>query len=228
MLLDERQLRRLINTKQSTVEFKGVPSVNTMAEGQVAIHKESNSQIALYRKKNGKLYKSYMSSDGSLLIDKSLKAKRLEYTSTFIDYRVFAHNFSDDLPATKIYVPWVSGREGTSLLTAENSFLTPYNMSCHKIVFRTPALDTAATDIVFSIEKVDSGDVTTDSVCTFDATATWSDNTNFTINKGDWSAKPAVGAGDVVAIGIQADNTNIVTSDKNFHMTSVWEVEVKI
>jgi hypothetical protein len=37
-----------------------------------------------------------------------------------------------------------------------------------------------------------------------------------------------VGAGDVIGITIEADNTNIVTSEKHFFMTSVWKVIVTI
>jgi hypothetical protein len=101
-------------------------------------------------------------------------------------------------------------------------------MTCHKLLFRTPAIDTAATDIVFGIDKIDSGDATVDVVCTFDATASWVDNTNFTIKKSDWSATPTVGVGDVVGISIEADNTNIVTSEKHFFMTSIWKIEIVI
>ena len=101
-------------------------------------------------------------------------------------------------------------------------------MVCHKVFFRTPAIDTAATDIVFGIEKIDSGDTSIDSVCTYDATATWSDNTNIIINKSDWSATPTIEVGDLAGISLQADNTNIVTSEKHFHITSVWRVEVVV
>lgn len=50
MPLLDRDIRKLINTKQSSVEFQGKPSLNGMVDGQVAIEKKSNSQIALYRK----------------------------------------------------------------------------------------------------------------------------------------------------------------------------------
>ena len=228
MALTEREIRKIINTKQSAVEFKGIPSRGNMVDGQIAVNKKSNSQLALYRKQFGRLWKSYMSSDGNLIVDRTLKTQNLQYSNKFIDHRVFMHNFADDLDANKHYIPWVGISEGTTLLSSPTGFLTPYKMTCQKILFRTPAIDTAATDIVFSIEKVDSGDVTTDAICTYDATAAWASNTNFTINKSDWSATPEVGAGDVVAIGIQADNTNIVTSSKSFFITSVWEVEVLI
>jgi len=90
-------------------------------------------------------------------------------------------------------------------------------------------MDTAATDIVFGIEKIDSGDATVDSVCTFDAEDDdWVDNANFTINQSDWTATPSIGVGDVVGISIQADNANIVTSEKHFFMTSIWRIDVII
>ena len=228
MPLNEREMRKIINTKQGSIEFSGKPSVNGVLDGQIAIEKKSNSQLALYRKKFGKLYKMYMTSNGDQYVDKTLTTNVLKYTNKFIDYRTYTHNFTDDLPNTKIYVPWVGPSEQTALLEPRSSYLTPFNMVCHKVFFRTPAIDTAATDIVFGIEKIDSGDTTRDSVCTFDATSSWSDNTNFIISQSDWSAAPSVGAGDLIALTITADNTNIVTDEKHFFMTSVWRVEVTI
>ena len=73
MALTDRDMRKLANTKQSSVEFQGKPSVHGMLDGQIAIEKQSNSQLALYRKKYGKLWKSYMSSDGNQYVDKDLK-----------------------------------------------------------------------------------------------------------------------------------------------------------
>ena len=233
MPLTDRDLRKLINTKQSSIEFDGIPSVNGMADGQVAIQKQSNSQLALYRKKYGKLWKMYMSSDGNQYVDKTLRTNTLEYTHKFIDYRVFKHRFTDNLPATKIYAPWQGTGEQTTILNSTSGYLSPFNMVCHKIFFRTPIFDSGAgddnrTDIVFGIDKIDSGDTSVDAICTFDATSTWSDSTNFTISQSDWSANPAVEAGDLVGISLDADNTNIVVSEKHFHMTSVWRVEVVI
>ena len=226
--MSDREIRRLSNTKQNSIEFDGKPSVGSMLDGQIAIEKKSNSQLALYRKKNGKLFKVYMSSDGNQIVDKSLTTNELKYKDRFIDYRVFKHSFTDNLPATKIYIPWQGTGEQTTILNSTSGYLSPFKMTCHKLFFRTPAMDTAATDIVFGIEKIDSGDTSIDSVCTYDATATWSDNTNIIINKSDWSATPTIEVGDLAGISLQADNTNIVTSEKHFHITSVWRVEVVV
>lgn len=73
MALTDRDLRRLVNTKQSSIEFYGKPSLRGMLDGQIAIERVSNSQLTLYRKKYGQLWKSYMSSDGNQYVDKKLK-----------------------------------------------------------------------------------------------------------------------------------------------------------
>jgi len=73
MPLTDRDFRKLVNTKQNSIEFLGKPSLHGMVDGQMAIEKKSNSQLALYRKKYGRLWKTYMSSDGNQYVDKNLK-----------------------------------------------------------------------------------------------------------------------------------------------------------
>ena len=45
--MSSRELRRLNNTKQNSIEFNGIPSVGGMSDGQIAIEKKTNSQLAL-------------------------------------------------------------------------------------------------------------------------------------------------------------------------------------
>lgn len=224
----DRDTRRLQNTKQPSMEFIGKPSLNNMLEGQFAVEKQSNSQLAIYRKKFGQLWKSYMSNNGDQIVDKTLTANALKYTSRFTDYRIFIHNFTDDLPATKIYIPWQGTDEKSSVPDATTSFLSPFNMTCHKLMIRIPAMNTAATDIVFTIEETTQGNDTPDVVCTFNAEDDWVDDGNFTINMSDWNVTPKISSGSVVQIGLNPDNTNIVTSEKHFIITSVWKVEVVV
>ena len=225
----DRVSRRVTNLKQNKISVSKIqPSLQTLREGDEVLYQPKNKSLRRYRREGKILWYTNMIRDGNLDVDNKLKTKHFEYTQKFTDYRVFHHNFSDDLPSSKIYVPWEMAVEQTALLDEFSSFLTPFKMTCHKILFRPPAIDTAATDIVFGIEKIDSGDTTVDSVCTFDATSNWVDSTNFIINQSDWTASPTVDAGVVVGISIQADNTNIVTSAKIFSMTSVWRVEVVI
>mgnify|MGYP003627877043 FL=1 len=227
MALTDRDMRKLANTKQSSIEFQGKPSIHGMLDGQVAIEKQSNSQLALYRKKYGKLWKSYMSSNGDQYVDKTLSVNTLKYTNKFIDYRSFSHNFYDDLDANEHFLPWGNVNELTSL-RPDVGYLVPFNMTCHKLIFKVPDLDDNTDNILFTIKKIDDGDDTIDSVCTYTYSTTFVDNTSITINRSDWSATPSVETGDVVAISITASHADIVTSAKNFFITSVWRVEVVI
>ena len=227
MPLTDRDLRKLINTKQGSVEFQGKPSINGMVDGQVAIEKKSNSQLALYRKKYGKLWKTYMSSDGNQYVEKTLKTNTLEYTHKFIDYRAFSHNFTDDIDDSKHYLPWFNDTELTTFRTG-TGYLAPFKMTCHKLIFKPPDLDDNADDIVFAIEKKDDGDDTTDALCNYTYSTAFVDHTAVTINQSDWSASPVIDAGDVVALTMTASHADIVTSSKAFWVTSVWRVEVVI
>ena len=74
-MADDRQIRKLINSKQDVMEFNGTPSKNSLSDGQLAITKSNNSQLAVYRKKFGKLWKSYMSYDGSQYVDRDIIVK---------------------------------------------------------------------------------------------------------------------------------------------------------
>ena len=79
-MADERQLRKLFNTKQDVVEFNGSPSISGISDGQVAVAKSNNKQLAVYRKKYGKLWKSYMSYNGDQFVDKNLKVSGNTFT----------------------------------------------------------------------------------------------------------------------------------------------------
>tara|TARA_R100000664_G_scaffold12660_2_gene20356 strand:+ start:927 stop:1604 length:678 start_codon:yes stop_codon:yes gene_type:complete len=225
--MSERDIRRINNTKQSSIEFNGKPSVNGMLDGQIAIEKKSNSQLALYRKKFGKLFKVYMTSDGNQVVDKTLTTSSLKYTNKFTDYRAFSHNFTADVDASKLYLPWFNDTELATFRTAQG-YLAPYKMTCHKLIFKPPNLDDNADNITFAIEKKDDGDDTTDALCNYTYSTTFVDHTSVTINKSDWSADPVIDAGDVVALTITASDAGIVTSSKSFWITSVWKTEVVI
>lgn len=224
----DRETRRIQNTKQSSIEFRGKPSVNSMVEGQVAIEKKSNTQLAVYRKKFGKLYRSFMTSNGDQFVERELTARSLKYTNKFTDYRVFIHNFQDDLPGSEVFLPFSSPNETTTLLEEQSAYLTPFKMTCSKIIFRPEALNTNATDIVFKIKKVDNGDTTVDTVATFDFQTTFTNNTNHIITESDWDNIPTVDAGVVVGISITPDDTNITTSETEFAISSVWRTEVTV
>ena len=72
---DARDLRKLLNTKQDVVDFKGIPSINSMSDGQIAISKSNNGLLGVHRKKYGKLWKSYMSYNGDQYVDRNLEVR---------------------------------------------------------------------------------------------------------------------------------------------------------
>ena len=75
MPLTLKDIRKAINTKQNMIEFDGIPSPSSMLEGQVALHKKSNTLLGLCRTKFGKLWKTYLSADGNQIVDKNLTIK---------------------------------------------------------------------------------------------------------------------------------------------------------
>ena len=95
-MVDDRQVRKLINSKQDVVEFSGIASKNSMEEGQTAIQKNNNGQLALYRKKFGKLWKSYMSYNGNQYVDRNM------FVKNNIIYNGFLKN--QHYPAFKAYI----------------------------------------------------------------------------------------------------------------------------
>jgi len=226
----DRDTRNILNSKQSNMYSAIQPSVDGMSDGQIVISEGSNKQPSLSLKRHGRVYKTYLSADGNQYVDKTLRTNTLEYTHKFIDYRVFKHSFTDDLPGSKMYIPWQGTGEQTTLLNSTSGYLTPFNMTCHKLMFRTPDVDvTSSRNIIFAIEKIDGEDTgnSIDSVCTY-TESSLVDNTNFTISQSDWSANPSVDAGELVGISMTPSNNDIIASEKHFHITSLWRVEVFI
>ena len=225
MALTDRDMRKLANTKQSSIEFKGKPSVHGMLDGQVAIEKQSNSQLALYRKKYGKLWKSYMSSNGDQYVDKTLSVNTLKYTNKFIDYRFIAHNFTADIGTTETYIPWYGVSDAANMNAVSTSFLAPYKMTLHKLFVRPETISDTSAELTFALDKQDDGDTTVDSIATFTYDTLLHNESFITINRSDWSADPSVEAGDKIGISIDAD-ADPSSSAIPWYITSVWEVEI--
>ena len=74
-MANEREYRKLLNTKQDAIDFKGTPSLDGMSEGQIALSQSSGGQLAIHRKKYGKLWKSYMSYNGDQYVDRNLSVR---------------------------------------------------------------------------------------------------------------------------------------------------------
>ena len=222
-----RDIRRIMNSVETPQSFTDGTPASSLQEGGTFVSLD-NGRLAVRRKHKGIVFKTLMSRDGNEIVDKKLSANELEYKRKFIDYRVFNHNFTDDLDATKIYLPWSGPTENSTMLEPRNGFLTPFKMICQKLIFRFDGIDTGATDIVFSINRIDENDDTIDVVCTFDFTDVISRDVVNTINVSDWSASPTVEANRIVGIAVQADNTNITTSERHIFVTSVWKTFIEV
>ena len=72
-MADDRQIRKLFNTKQDIIEFKGIPSKDSISEGQIAFAKDPTGRLALFRKAHGKLWQTYMTHNGDQVVDRDLK-----------------------------------------------------------------------------------------------------------------------------------------------------------
>ena len=152
-----RNIRRIINSFEAPQTFSNGAPASSLQEGGTSISLD-NGKLAVRRKHKGIVFKSFMSRDVNEIVEKKLTTNELEYKRKFVDYRVFNHNFTDDLPATKVYLHWSGPSEQTTMLEPRTGYLAPFDMICHKLIFRIDDVDTGATDIVFSINKIDETD----------------------------------------------------------------------
>ena len=225
----DRATRFIANRKQDKIRVvREQPSVQSMREGEEVLYFRNRGTLTRYRKERGKLWTSDMHGGRNKQEEGTFTASRLEYKSSFVDYRMFSHNFTDDLPGTKIYIPWQGTGEQTSVPESRASFLAPFDMTCHKIMIKIPEMATAATDIVFTIEKTVNSRSAPSTVCTFDFTDSFVDDSVITINRSDWNADPTVPAKSIIYIGMNPDNANITDAEREFIITSVWKTIVTI
>jgi len=222
--VSEREIRKIQNSNRS-LETDSIITRDS-PNGITNFTLSNNKQLAMVRKQRGKLWKTYLSADGNQYVDRILTTRTLKYTHKFVDYRTFIHNFSDDISTSTHYIPWQGTGEQSSMDESTTAYLTPFNMTCYKILFRPETLSTATADFTFTLQKQDDGDTTRDTVATFTYTTTLASNTLITINETDWNNSPAVGAGDKVGISIAADVDPAGSID--WYITSVWRIDVII
>lgn len=223
----DRVSRFINNRKQDKIRVVNAqPSLQSMREGEEVLFFNRKGVLSRYRKERGILWRSDMYKNNDLNVEETLNASNLKYSSTFIDYRYFIHNFSDDINTDTHYVPWQGTGEQASPDNSTSSFLVPYKMTCHKILFRPETLSDATADFEFKIVKQDDGDTTRDTVSTFTYTTTLSSDTLIEINQSDWDNSPTVEAGEKVSIYLDASTDPSGTID--WFITSVWKVTISI
>ena len=229
-----RNERIIINSKEQTISsgdskstLSHSPSSRNMSDGEQVFAKESNKSLALYKKFKGALWKTYFSKDGNQFVEKKLTTRGLEYTNSFIDYRTFTHNFTDDINTSEIFIPWMGVTEASDMDDARRAYLVPFGMSLNKIMFRgeTFSSSTVSSDIRVKIYKQDD-DTTNDSVAVADYTDDITQSTAFTLNKSDFDNVPYIEAGDKCGISMQASSDP--SGETDWWITSVWRVEIKI
>ena len=133
----DRATRFIANRKQDKIRVvREQPSVQSMREGEEVLYFRNRGTLTRYRKERGKIWTSDMHGGRNKQEEGTFTASRLEYKSSFVDYRMFSHNFTDDLPATKIYIPWQGTGEQTSVPEARSSFMAPFDMTCHKLMMK--------------------------------------------------------------------------------------------
>jgi|TARA_R100000149_G_C5879689_1_gene144270 hypothetical protein len=233
MSLLERKVRRVQNSKGNAISegsnktaMSHPPAKNNMSDGEQVFALLSNRTLGLFKKLNGMLYKVNLSHDGNQIVDNKLTAKRIEYINEFTDYRIFTHNITGDIGTAEAYLAWFTGRGDSNMDSANTAYLTPYTMTCEKIVFRPEVLTDTSADLTFKIKKQDDGDVTVDTVATATYTATLASHTSIVIKRTDFDNTPTVGDKDKVAISVTAGADPSGTID--WYATSVWRTEIKV
>lgn len=224
----DRNIRRLINTKEDSINIQNSSSLNNMADGQISMSKNPNKPLAIYRKKFGRLWKSYMSADGNDIVDKNLTVGgNLNVKGHIVGniFNIIPHNMQVEINLDEVFLPWFGIKQASDLTGVSSSFLAPYSMTLKKIMFRAPTIGANSTaDLTIKLYKMDDGDAVTDVV----ARATHQDelveNTFFVLNRSDFDNNPKFEMGDNCGISIQAAGD--YGSSIVWKITSVWEVEI--
>ena len=230
-MVNKREISRIMNTKQDSIESSEISSLHGMSDGQISISKNPNKPLAIYRKKFGRLWKSYMSSDGNEIVDKNLSVGGNLNVRGHISgnqFMMFCHNFSDDIGTTEHYLPWGDTTELTHPTTTTGGvagFLTPYDITLKKILFRLDDIN-AQADITFKVERVDN-DNTADEIASAEFEDEIASDTLYELNRSDFNVNPKVVANSMAALSITADaDFNLSGISKAIFVTSVWEVEI--
>jgi|TARA_R100000030_G_scaffold101028_1_gene95885 hypothetical protein len=223
----DRVSRRLTDLKQNKIHVaRYKPSVAILKEGEEVLYVRKDGILSRYRKEQGILWRSDMFKNEDIISKGTIRTKNLQYDTKFIDHRMFVHNFQDDISTSEVFLPWFSITEQTGMDQEYTAYLTPYTMSCEKILFRPETLTDTSADLTFKIKKQDDGDATVDTVATATYTATLASNTSIVVNRSDFDNPPTVGAKDKVAISVQAGADP--SGEIDWYVTSVWKTEIQV
>jgi len=139
----DRDTRNILNLKQPNLFSHGEVSIGGMTDGQIIINKGSNQQMALSLKKDGKIYKTDMSSNGNQYVDKDLKvngsinlsnkliAKKYPAFSVYQSTSVDGQSIATGSTYTRIILDTEHYDNGSNFDVSGYKFTAPYNGIYH-------------------------------------------------------------------------------------------------
>ena len=169
--------------------------------------------LSLIINQGGKLWKTYLSSDGNQQVDKDLNVSgNINASGDIYGNQVywFNHNYSST-ETGKHYLGWGRATTGTSISVSQK-FIAPYDGILLKVLART---ETAGGSSVMGFHK--ATDPTTDPSGTATETVTVNMAAADTSYEFEFTATSTFNKGDVIALSI--DPTNAL-NDSNY--TSIW------
>jgi len=131
----DRISRQIANSKQDRIEIvKSQPSAATLREGQEVMYITRDNRLARYRKEQGRLWVSYMSSDGNQIVNKNLSIKGKLTTSNYPAFSAYQSADVDEQALatgtwTRITLDEENYDNGGNF--ASNYFTAPYNGIYH-------------------------------------------------------------------------------------------------
>tara|TARA_R100000458_G_scaffold21571_2_gene19306 strand:- start:12520 stop:13167 length:648 start_codon:yes stop_codon:yes gene_type:complete len=209
----DRNLRKILNLKQDLISNNINASNSRMIDGQISISKKFGESLSLIIKQGGKLWKTYLSSDGNQQVDKDLNVSgNINASGDIYGNQVywFNHNYSST-ETGKHYLGWGRATTGTTI-AVHQKLIAPYDGILLKVLART---ETAGGSSVMGFHK--ATDTTTDPSGTATETVTVNMAAADTSYEFEFTATSTFNKGDVIALSI--DPTNAL-NDSNY--TSIW------
>ena len=223
----QRDIRRLTNSKGGSLDTSA-PVTRGTPEGTTTFTLSPNRQLAMVRKQRGKLYKTFLSDNGDQFVERTLTARKIKFTQSFTDYKIFTHNFTDDINRVEHYLPWGNyDGEGSNMDGDNLGILTPFKMTLFKILVRPETISDSTANISISVRKQEDTSATIDTV----ATATYStddlaSNKYFQLKQTEFDNTPVVDSGKMV--GLHMLSAADPGGSGNWWITSVWKTEILI
>lgn len=188
----DRDVRKLLNSKQDLLFTSNKASIGKMVDGQISISRAMSKYLALVLKSGGKLWKTYLSSDGDFQVDRNLYTSGDIFTSGTVfgnQIYYYPHNFNH-ATTSKVYLEF-NQSGATSGFHAYNTMIAPYNGRLIKVLVRT---ENAGASTVVGIHKASNGtthpnstafETSTNNIASVDTTYEFNFTANAFFNKGD-------------------------------------------